>query len=109
MSAFIAEIHLIMYLNQLKLNTMKTKLINPTSKEVEMYTMEDYDDMLDECYPEFMGYLPSDILQSVDPTAYRCGFNDYQEYKTVYVCPCCHLEYDDFDDAKYCCQVDDEL
>lgn len=91
---------------------MKTKLIEPTSKEVEKYTESDYDDMLNECYPDYniggCNYRASDILKNVDPIAYQCGFNDYQEYETVYICPCCDLEYDDENEAKYCCQIDDE-
>ena len=34
---------------------------------------ERYDDMLDECHGDFMGY----ILKEMDPVAYRCGLLDY--------------------------------
>ena len=41
----------------------------------------DYDEMLDDCYGEIeicgMSYLASYALKEVDPTAYRCGYNDY--------------------------------
>jgi hypothetical protein len=41
-------------------------------------TEELYDQMLDDCYEPFMGsYDPSRVLKEIDPTAYRCGLNDY--------------------------------
>lgn len=44
-------------------------------------TENQYDDMLDDCYGEIeicgMSYVASVALESVDPTAYRCGYNDY--------------------------------
>ncbi len=42
-----------------------------------------FDDMLDECYSFksvggiFANMSPSSVLKEVDPTAYRCGVNDY--------------------------------
>lgn len=36
-----------------------------------------YDEMLDEVNGEFMGVQASRILKEMDPTAYRCGLNDY--------------------------------
>lgn len=43
-----------------------------------------YDEMLDECFPHWVGpsgadYCPSDILREVDPIAYRVGFNDWAD------------------------------
>ncbi len=39
---------------------------------------EQYDDMLDECYPEGpMNISASRILKECDPIAYRCGFLDW--------------------------------
>ena len=38
---------------------------------------EQYDDMLDSCYPELFNMLPSRILSECDPIAYRCGLSDY--------------------------------
>ena len=41
-----------------------------------------FDEFLDEIYPSFqMGqleFMPSDILKSCDPIAYRCGLADYE-------------------------------
>lgn len=46
-------------------------------------TDESYDEWLDEISePYELGYstfYPSDVLKNCDPTAYRCGFGDYQE------------------------------
>lgn len=42
-----------------------------------------YDSMLDDCYPEAsiagMTYSTSHALKEVDPTAYRCGMNDWAD------------------------------
>lgn len=61
------------------------------TKEQEEYVLDSckavnleemYDDMLDECYgPVHIGcleYSASYVLKEVDPTAYRCGMNDYE-------------------------------
>ena len=83
---------------------MATRLNTITETEVEVYTENDYIEMLDEVHGDFMGYPASQILEEVDPTAYRVGFNDFQEYKTVYTCDCCETEYDDEDSALDCCE-----
>lgn len=43
----------------------------------ESDAIEQYEDMLDECNGEFMGYQASRILRELDPIAYRVGFNDW--------------------------------
>jgi len=44
--------------------------------ESEAY--EQYDNMLDECYPDqVMGIPASEILKKCDPIAYSCGFDDW--------------------------------
>ena len=44
---------------------------------------DDYNDFLDESCSEIvignLRYAPSEVLKSVDPTAYRCGINDYND------------------------------
>jgi len=90
---------------------MKT-LLEPKTKEIEIYTEEDYNNMLDECYPECniagMTFSTSHALKEIDPITYQCGFNDYQEYKTVYLCPICNTEFEDEEEAKFCCQTEEE-
>ena len=40
--------------------------------------IDQYDEMLDECYEDFMGsYSTSYTLKCIDETAYRCGLLDY--------------------------------
>lgn len=36
-----------------------------------------FNDMLDECYPELFGLLPSRILKECDPIQYDCAFADW--------------------------------
>lgn len=47
--------------------------------DCELYEL--YDDMLNEVYESthigYTEFMPSDILRSLDPVAYRCGFNDW--------------------------------
>ena len=56
----------------------------PTQKEYDLDNEEDqtmYENMIDETHPEVIiagiTFIPSEILREGDPTAYRCGFNDY--------------------------------
>jgi predicted RNA-binding Zn-ribbon protein involved in translation (DUF1610 family) len=83
-------------------------MLQPIEIEVEKYTEEDYRDMLDDCYPEVsvggISWSASAVLEEMDPTAFHCGFSDYQEYETKYQCPICGDEHSDEDDALYCCQ-----
>ena len=48
----------------------------------ERLLKEYFDDMLDDCYPEFeifgMHYSPSVVLERIDPIAYRVSMNDYE-------------------------------
>lgn len=44
----------------------------------ELY--ERYNDMLDDVHGDFMGSYPaSQVLEEVDPTAYRVGFHDWAD------------------------------
>lgn len=80
----------------------------PIDREVEKYSEKEYDEMLDEVYGEFMGYPASTILKEVDPIAYQCGFDDYQEYETVWECPECGTMYDYEEEALWCCQQEED-
>jgi hypothetical protein len=55
--------------------------------ERELYSERDIADMLDTYEDEVvvagLRYSPSDVLSSVDPTAWRCHCNDSQEYEYV--------------------------
>jgi rubredoxin len=86
---------------------MAYKIDTAQEIEREVYTEDDYRDMLNECYPEIdvcgYKYDPADALEQLDPVAFRCGFNDYQEYETKYLCPICQAEYDYEDEALDCC------
>lgn len=47
----------------------------------EYEATERYNDMIDECNPIVsifgMEYLPSRVLEEIDPIAYNCGLADY--------------------------------
>jgi len=88
------------------------KLETYTEEERELYTIEDFNSMIDETHEEIkiMGirFSPSRILEEADPTAHRVYFNDYQEYKTIYTCEECQTEHEDEDEAAECCHVECE-
>lgn len=44
---------------------------------------EEYKEMLDDSYGDFHGFSYSHILEELDPTAFRCGLNDYCDSKDV--------------------------
>ena len=52
----------------------------------EAEALEMYEEMLDDCEGDIhlcgMTYRASEVLHSVDPVAYRCGFNDYVDSLT---------------------------
>ena len=60
------------------------------ARDAAEYIMENcdeecYDDFLDECYEEVeicgYKYAPSVALYHVDPTAYRCGRSDWEDFE----------------------------
>ena len=72
--------------------------------EIDPDDYEDqFDDMLDESIPEIeigtLTYSPSHVLKNVDPTAYRCGLNDFVDY----------LEVEDSDEYKALQEEIDQL
>lgn len=80
--------------------------------ELEIYSEEDFDSYINEMSEAIdimgIGFTPSDVLKEVDPTAYGTEFSNYQRYETVYKCPICGEEYDEDEEAKYCCQDPEE-
>ena len=79
---------------------------------VEMYTENDYRDMLVETCEEVRvcgsTFSPADVLEEMDPTAFRCGFADYQEYETVYICDNCGEKHENELNAEFCCDDEEE-
>lgn len=63
----------------------KEEFYERLEEEVNEYVENNYDDILDECYPSYkafdMEFYPSQILKECDPIAYRCGISDEQSYK----------------------------
>ena len=41
--------------------------------------IEQYDNMLDDCYPEMFNMCASVILERADPIQYNCGLSDYYD------------------------------
>ena len=86
------------------------EILEPIEIEVEKYSEDDYCNMLDEIYGDcdVCGYKmqASYVLREMDNTAYRTGFNDYQEYEIKYECPICGDIHEEYDFAKWCCQIE---
>lgn len=62
------------------------EMIEDTKRDIDNFELdnddyeEQYDQMLNDTYEIKIGYLKfnaSDVLKELDPTAYRCGLNDY--------------------------------
>lgn len=76
---------------------------------------EQYDETLNELYGDVQiagcDFSTSYALKELDPTAYRCGLIDYVDSLDLekFECPVCGEQYDDEDDALYCCQDEDEI
>ena len=58
--------------------------IKELREQIDSFNLEDHEDlteqyneMLDGVYGEFMNMYASHILKSTDPIAYRCGYSDY--------------------------------
>ena len=45
--------------------------------ESEMITL--YDDMLDETKEQWINNYHGSVFEDVDPIAYRCGYNDFED------------------------------
>jgi hypothetical protein len=72
------------YENQMSYFSIKDDGREPMSKDS---VVEQYNDMLDDCYPEMFNMCASVILERADTIAYSCGLNDY---------------YDSISDSHYC-------
>lgn len=53
----------------------------------EYQALKMYNDFLDECYPNCKigpyEYSTSRAMEEIDPTAYRCGFNDWLDAEGI--------------------------
>ena len=62
-----------------EIKTLENTDINELIEDME----DRYSDMLDECFPEvkigYCSFNPSRIMRELDPTAFRCGVNDYAD------------------------------
>ena len=99
---------------------MKIELID------EEQAYNSYDEALDEQGEIKIGsltYCPSNVLKNVDEIAYRCGFNDYVdslmqdgtcvtdqyiEGQDFFICKECEQAYDEAEEKKECCEVENE-
>lgn len=66
----------------MKKNKMMEKLEKRVEAELEPVDVEQiYRDMLDESGPEVhvagLSFMPSRVVEELDPVAFRCGVNDY--------------------------------
>jgi hypothetical protein len=82
--------------------------MNARKKEL---TEEQYEDILDEIYPEpvlicGMEYNQAHALKELDPIAFRCSQSDYQDDDSIpWVCDVCDTEHDTEESADNCCKV----
>ena len=71
------------YINDYEVDYLDFK--NALEDEINVYVEENYDDLLDEIYPEVeigcCHFYPSEILKNCDPVAYRCGQSDEESYQ----------------------------
>lgn len=95
---------------------MKVELI--TEDEL----IERYNEMIDETTDTIkigsIEFEPHQVLEELDPTAYNCGLNDYEDVLSddgiyskrsynendFFKCSECGTLYDDEDEAKECCE-----
>lgn len=68
------------------MTTTEKNLVAYVASECSTIDREErFDEMLDDCYSfekvggPFSNMSPSSVLKEVDPTAYRCGVNDYAD------------------------------
>lgn len=65
-----------------------------------------FDQMLDDSYDfesvggPFSHMVPSQVLKEMDPTAYRCGVNDYMDVLETYEIDCETYDMREVDEAK---------
>lgn len=86
----------------------------PEPIEIEPEVDEsDFREYLNDLYGEVdicgMTFDAGYALQELDPTAFRCSMSDYTStLDSKWKCSECGTEYDDYDEAKECCQEEEE-
>lgn len=81
------------------------------AKEIEQeITEKEYKDILDKLYPEVsigsLTFRPGDIVEKMNPTAFRCGKLDYEDtLGEKWQCSVCKEEFDNDEEAEECCQA----
>jgi hypothetical protein len=65
-------------------NKIEAELEKRVKEELKPIDLEElYRDMIDECEPVVkvggLSFTPSRIIEELDPTAFRCGVNDYAD------------------------------
>lgn len=85
--------------------------MNAIKKEVEI-TYEEFNNYLDKELGVInicgVTYLTSTVWVQIDPTAYHCAFDDYEDAKQqdrdeIWICSACNEEHNNQDDAEECC------
>ena len=73
---------------------------------------DDFEAYLDEIYGTVsicgLEYNAGHALKEIDPTAFDVAMADEQETTVVWECPICSIEWDDEENALYCCQEEPE-
>lgn len=89
-----------------KLTIIDKMLAHVVSECREVDREERFDQMLDECYSfekvggPFSHMSPSRVLKEVDPIAYRCGVNDYEDSDNLIEINGDYYEKDDVEAAR---------
>ena len=91
-------------------------MVNAINKKDDSSNYEDeYREMLDEwgsIKVAWIDFEASEILEKLDPTAYRCGLNDYADScEDERECSECWEVYSDEEEANQCCieRTDEEI
>jgi hypothetical protein len=92
---------------------MKTELLEPIEELRDSVSEDQYDEMINgdgdgEVVICGITFDRSRILKELDPIAYNCGYNDIRDTESLFICPICSNGYEDYEEAKFCCQSEEE-
>ena len=78
--------------------------------EEEQALQERYNEMLDECNPMIkigtLEYTPSQVLEAVDPIAYKIGLSEFSDYENL--CEMCEDNEKEHPEGKWCTSCKDD-